>query len=112
MQHAGKSNIFKEIDYLRKRPSMLFRGGATYVAVETYLIGYIRAMGDYSGVNLLHEMHLWFQEKIQQKASCFFMAHVDIYYHDKSEKERIAVLIDLVEEFFRAHPTFVANDRL
>lgn len=96
-------NIFHDLSVLKKYPGMCFRGERTYIAFETYLNGYLRGLGDCSGV-VLGKIRLWFQEKVNQNSSCFFTAHVEHYYNDRSEEERIHLLIDLVEEFFQENP--------
>lgn len=104
--------IFFHIHGIKKTPKMFFRGEVTYIAVETYLNGYILALGDSAGVALGDKMRQWFLERVKQQSSCFFTAYVDIYYADKSEQERIYILIDTVEDFFKENPKWYQEDSL
>lgn len=104
--------ILSHIDGLKKVPKMFFRGEVTYLTVETYLNGYIRALGDSFGVVIENKMMRWFLDRVKQESSCFFTAYVDIYYADKPEQERICILIDTVEDFFKENPEWYQEDSL
>lgn len=104
--------IFFHIHGIKKNPKMYFRGEVSYIAVETYLNGYIRALGDSTGVALENKMRHWFLDRVKEQSSCFFTAYVDIYYADKSEQERIYILIDTIEEFFKENPNWYKEDSL
>ncbi|MCL1989472.1 MAG: hypothetical protein FWG67_01150 [Defluviitaleaceae bacterium] len=96
--------IIQTILALKKYPKMYLRGDVSYLKIESYLNGYFTALGQLYSVELKKLMGLWFQEKVNQNSSYPFTAHVDFYYKDKSEDERINILIDLVEEFFQENP--------
>jgi len=87
---------------LKKCPKMYFRGELTFIAVETYLNGYIRGLEYCLNINIFSNIRVWFEEKVNKKnVSLGFSTHVDFYYKGNSEEERINILIDLVDEFFR-----------
>ena len=87
---------------LKKRPKMFFKGELTFTAVETYINGYLLGLECCLGITVFQRLHVWFQEKIKQENNVLgFTTHVDYYYKERSEEDRISILIDLVDEFLK-----------
>jgi len=102
----GKENynnheIIKTLKAVKKYPKMYLRGKVSYLSIETYLNGYLNGLGLFHSVNSGQDIRLWFQEKVGQKSPTSFTVHVENYYKDKTEEERIDILLDLVIEFFQ-----------
>lgn len=98
--------IFRDLYGIKKCPKMFIRGEITYYSVETYLNGYIRGLEHCSGIKLHEKIMHWYLKRISQKSSCFFTAYVEIRYKEKSEEERICILIDLIVAFFQENPSW------
>jgi len=87
---------------LKKYPKMYLRGDITYLAIETYIYGYLAGLGCCLNIDFARKIHIWFQEKVKERNPVIiFTAHVKFYYKDRSEEEHIDILLDLVEEFFQ-----------
>lgn len=96
--------ILYDLYGIEKCPHMFFGGEITYKSFETYLNGYFRGLEHYSGVRLQNKIMRWYEEKVNQKSSCFFTAYVELFCEEKSEEERIHILIGLTEAFFQENP--------
>jgi len=95
--------IYKLLNGLRKYPKMYFQGEPTYMAYETYLLGFL------TGLTWLHNSSIditaWFtQQRGENNYAVGFSGQIKHIYEDKTEKERIEILLETVENFFRENP--------
>lgn len=95
---------FKDLfDLLRKRPGMLFSVNqellSTYIGFfEGFLIG----IGIENRVNMERELSNWYQGQVETRASnMYWFAQFQMVNNMKTEKEKVAELINNIEEFFR-----------
>lgn len=98
------SKTFRILLGLKKYPEMYLGGEVTYPIAAAYLNGYLNAIACCLDIDLNAKVRFWFQEKINQRTSLAFTAHVEYYYKDKSAEEQIQYLIDIVEAFFQENP--------
>jgi len=85
---------------LKKCPKMYISGEITYTSIENYLEGHLCALEICLGIAIRKKIMGWFLRKINQNdISIGFANYVNYYYTDKSEEERIVILIELIEDF-------------
>ncbi|MDR0314615.1 MAG: hypothetical protein LBH71_01525 [Oscillospiraceae bacterium] len=98
------NTVLKTILAMKQHPKVYLRGDLSYCTVEAYLNGYLTALGQSYSIDLEKTIKLWFQKKVNEKTSCAFTTHVENYYGNRTEEDRINTLIDLVAEFFQEKP--------
>jgi len=101
-------NILGMLHYLKERPGMHFGEKApSYKTYDTYLSGVLYGLqlchGHY--LYLSGKMILWFTQK--RGENNYFQgvsSQIEHIYQDKTEEERIKILLDTVADFFRENP--------
>jgi hypothetical protein len=100
------NSIFLEwLKVLRDKPKMILSGpDITYNMLKTYLEGYLDAYSHSLNKNLRLEITRWFEPRVNLQLSVYLPDFIPVYYKGKTDEELRTILLDLVSEYFEAHP--------
>ncbi|NNV55043.1 hypothetical protein [Limnovirga soli] len=97
--------IVEWIKILKTKPKMVIAtSNIDYLILRIYIEGYIDGVSLIVNRNIGKDITFWFQEKIDQRSSNYWTAHIAFYYQGKTEDELKAILLDTTEMFFLENP--------
>lgn len=99
MANSKLTTIFQ---VLRNRPGMLISGSNwSYKTYVIFLEGFITGFNIYNQDGIERKISQWYQNKVEIKApNMTWFGYFELVNSEKSEDDKIALLLDTLEEFF------------
>lgn len=97
--------ILARLKCLKERPKMIIPiSSIDYLALKIYIIGYIDGISLALGKELVKDITVWFNKKINQQYSISWIDIVPSYYKGKSDEELKDLLLDITAQYFLENP--------
>lgn len=100
------TEIIKLIQLTKRRPEMVFyrANNALPLNYINFFEGFLYGLECNYNINLERELSKWYQEKVKFKApNMNWFTQFDHINENLSKEEKIAKLLDTLEEFFEKH---------
>jgi hypothetical protein len=94
----GKQKLLQQVRALRERRGM-YVAEKGFLPVSNFLVGYMQAMGDLSGVNFHRDFHSWLQQHVGKRFSVVPSYYVLNEMAGKDEALAETLLYGLLVEF-------------
>ncbi|MEM7174275.1 MAG: hypothetical protein AAF380_03420 [Bacteroidota bacterium] len=100
-----ESKINELIYILRNRPAMWISGDLHALSsLSSYILffeGFFSSLEIFTNLDFERKMARWYAEKNGTPSNVAWTGQLEMIHTDKTEKEKIAILLDTLEEFFK-----------